>query len=118
MEKIIDINGKKLKLVVNGSTPLVFNSITGKDYFAELVKVEEGLLTDQKQANTKSLYELIYVMSRTADENIGDMMEFYASFEDGFPLFDVFQDVYDLLVENMQTSQKKTKTTKTAKTTK
>lgn len=111
MDKTIDINGKKLKLKVDGSTPMLFNMASGgKDYFAEIVKVEKGLLTDQENVNTMPLYELIHVMSKQADEDTPDMMEFYASFEEGFPLYDVWDVVIDLCLKNIKhPKQKKTK---------
>ena len=55
------------------------------------------------------IYQLAHLFARTADkENTPvDMVEWLASFEEGFPVVDVFLELQDLIISNMQSLKKK-----------
>ena len=118
VEKTITISGKEVKFKINGSLPLRYRVQFQKDYFADILAIVPvmGMINDNKTTqenvlanlDTTPIYNVIYLMAKTADNSIGDMVEWVGSFDD-FPLFDIFMELEDLLLANMQTQVNKLK---------
>ena len=71
------------------------------------ITAQDGI-TDDTHIDMSLIENIIFILAKTADKEIGDMFEWYASF-DNFPLFEVFGDLQDLLLSNMQSTVKKAK---------
>lgn len=114
MEKIILIDGRKVTFKADGATPLRYRTEFQRDYFADIIKLTNALKDvttgeiDYQNLDTGIFSDIIYLLAKTADKEIGDIYEFYGSF-DSFPVFEVFGEVQELLLSNMQTIAKKTK---------
>ena len=115
MEQTITIDGRKVTFKADGATPLRYRVEFKRDYFGDIIKMTSVLkgLNEGSEVNFDNLdmsvfSDIIYLLAKTADKEIGDMFEWYASF-DNFPLFEVFEDLQDLLLSNMQTMVKKAK---------
>lgn len=118
VEKTITISGKEVKFKINGSLPLRYRVQYQKDYFADILAIVPvmGMINDNKTAqdnilanlDTTPIYNVIYLMAKTADDSIGEMFDWVASFDE-FPVFDIFMELEDLLLANMQTQVNKLK---------
>lgn len=106
-EKIININDREVKFVVNGLTPVTYMSQHGNDFMEDFLKLEKGL-TGQGKLDTMALYNIVFICAKNADKNIDTLEDWLESFEDGFPVFDVIGDLMPLLQKNF-TSNKKDK---------
>ncbi|MEK4494497.1 hypothetical protein [Ureibacillus sp. FSL W8-0352] len=98
MEKVLTIDGKQVKFVANGSTPIRYMAEFGKDYFEELTEIEKGNLSGM------SFYRMVYLMAKTANKDIPPMEEWLASF-DKFPIFDVYEQLSPLIFANIKTNK-------------
>jgi len=114
MEQTVTIDGRKITFKADGATPLRYRVEFKRDYFADIIKMT-SLLKDinsdeinYSQLDTSVFSDIIYLLAKTADKEIGDMFDWYASF-DNFPIFEVFAELQDLLLSNMQTTVKKAK---------
>lgn len=113
MEKTIIIDNKEVKFKSTAATPLRYKAQFGKDYFAEIMKMEG--LTSIKKGKTKAkdiesmdfevFYNIIWVLAKTADKNIKEPIEWLDSFDE-FPLMDIIPEIQDLIISSIQTKKK------------
>ena len=111
MEKVIDINGEKVNFKTHGAIPILYAQKYGKDFFSTIMKMEE-LINSEGSVNGDLLpiYEIAHLFAKTADKEIpDDMVEWLSMFEDGFPVIEVFVELQDLILSNMQSLKKKSK---------
>jgi len=116
MEQILIIDEREVAFKADGATPLRYRAEFRRDYFADIVKMTEVLKaldknsTDQnasiEKLDTSVFSDIVYLLAKTADKEIGNIFDWYASFEN-FPIFEVFSELQDLLLSNMQTSVSK-----------
>ena len=114
LEKIIHIDGKDILFKSTGATALRYKAQFHRDFFAEIVKmaVLEEILTgkigeaDPEKIDLEIFYRISWVMAKTADKNIQPMMEWLDSFDE-FPIFDVIEQINDLIASMFQTTKKK-----------
>lgn len=118
LEKTITISGKKVNFILDGSLPLRYRVQYQKDYFSDILAIvpvlelinrdkptQESVFTN---LDTTPIYNVVYLMAKTADGTIGEMIEWVASFDE-FPVFDIFMELESLLLANMQTQVNKIK---------
>ncbi|MDC2866512.1 hypothetical protein [Bacillus sp. BP-3] len=117
MEKTIVIDGKNIRLSVNGALPILYQMQFGKDYMKEILKLGLNSGIDPNNPDTSNVdihnlgidymffYEVIWCMAKLTDQSIPDMMTWFASF-DSFPIADVIPEVEDMMVANIQTKKK------------
>lgn len=111
MEKTIEIDGKQIRFKSTAATPLRYKAQFGKDYFAEILKLNK--LSDFKgdnleileNANFELFYNIIWVLAKTADKSIPEPMEWLDSFET-FPLGEIIPEIQDLILASLQTKKK------------
>lgn len=52
------------------------------------------------------LYEIVWLLAKTADNDIPEHVEWLEEFDE-FPLFDIFMQLQDLVMKSLQSSKKK-----------
>ncbi|NMF04357.1 hypothetical protein ACUH7Y_24880 [Clostridium beijerinckii] len=106
--KTIEIDGKQVKFKSTAATPLRYKKQFGKDYFTEILKLKD--LTELKDIENQSealakidfeiLYNIIWVLAKTADRNIPEPLEWLDSF-DIFSIGDILPQLQDIIVASM-----------------
>ncbi|MDK6685811.1 hypothetical protein [Aerococcus sp. UMB8623] len=124
MSKIIQIDGRDVKLATNGATAILYKKEFGRDFFSDLlilIKSLSGAYTateEQQNLNLNDLtyeelshldltvlYRLVYIMAKTANPDLPDLMTWLASFEE-FPVADILPDTLENLYGLLQRSKK------------
>lgn len=117
MEKIIEIDGKKVGFKTNGATPLRYKAQFGKDYFKEIMKLaplEKMMGKKKNEINVNDLeildfemfYNISWIMAKTYDPTIPEPMEWLEQFDE-YPLAEIIPELQELMASSFQTSKKK-----------
>ncbi|MBT2736166.1 hypothetical protein [Bacillus sp. ISL-7] len=117
MEKTILIDGKQVPFKSTGALPLRYKMQFGKDFFKEFLKlipqdklnnVQDGRLKaeDIQDLDFELFYNITWVLAKTADPSIPDLLTWLDSFEE-FPIGDIIEETQDLLMKSLQQSKKK-----------
>ena len=109
MEKTIEIDGKQVSFKSTAATPLRYKAQFGRDYFSEILKMEEltKIKKTKNQAETlakidfNTFYNIIWVLAKTADKKIPEPLEWLDTFEE-FPLFEIIPQIQDLIVASIK----------------
>lgn len=107
--KVIEIDGKQVKFKATAATPLRYKEKFGKDYFSEILKMEKlaKLKESENQADILSkidfdtLYNIIWVLAKTADKNIPDPLDWLDDFAT-FPIGEILPQLQELIVVSLQ----------------
>lgn len=106
MEKVIDINGQIVTFKADGSLPLRYQVNFQKDYFGDMVGLEKALKEGMENLDTQPMYRMAYTMAKAAASDLPPMMDWLVSFEDGFPILEVYTELQDLMSANLQAMKK------------
>lgn len=114
MEKTIEIDGRQVTFKSTAATPLRYKAQFGSDFFADIIKMYPIMKLNKEQLSYETLqsldlevfYNILWAMAKTADKTIPDPLTWLDGFDE-FPLFDIFEEVQDLIIKNLQTSKKK-----------
>lgn len=114
MEKIITIDGKDIPFKSTGATVVKYKAAFHKDFLTEMVNmmILEELLAgkiaeaDPEKIDLDVVYRIAWVMAKTADKEIPPMMEWLDSFDE-FPVFDVLEEISELLESLVRSAKKK-----------
>ena len=114
MEKIINIGGKDIPFKSTGATVIRYKSQFKRDFLAEIVNMAilEEILTgklgevDPEKIDLDVVYRIAWVMAKTADKEIPPMMEWLDDFDE-FPIFDVIEEMSDLVASMKKSTKKK-----------
>lgn len=117
MEKIIEIDGKKVGFKTNGATPLRYKAQFGKDYFKEIMKLMplEKLMKKKKEdinfndldaLDFEMFYNISWIMAKTYDPTIPEPMEWLEQFDE-YPIAEIIPQLQELMASSFQTSKKK-----------
>lgn len=107
MEKTIDISGRPVQFKCTGSFLLKFKRLVGKDPIKSIIKLNDILPKGNKNGKSieinkftiddfELLYEIAWVLAKTADDTIPDMIDWIDSFEE-FPIADIIVELVELL---------------------
>lgn len=114
MEKTIEIDGKQVHFKSTAATPLRYKMQFGKDFFAEIYKLEgmQKALKSKKSDSEKLatidfelFYNIAWVLAKTADNKISEPLTWLDSFE-VFPIGEIFPELNELIVSSMQSKKK------------
>jgi hypothetical protein len=113
MEKVIEIDGKQVRLKSNAAIPLLYKAQFGRDFFRDILKMNKLKAFDPKKDNYEALeqldtsvfYNLIWTYAKAADKSIASPIEWLSEFDE-FPLEEVVLNVQDLLVHSFKTKKK------------
>jgi len=102
-EKTIPINGQDVKFKVTGGTPIQYLGIFGSDFIADFMELQKqeanGGIT-----NYLPFYRIVWMTAKQADSEIPIMEEWLDSFEDGFPVFEIVQEIMPLIQANFKSN--------------
>ena len=117
MEKIIEIDGKKIGFKTNGATPLRYKAQFGKDYFKEILKLmplekmmkkkkSEIEISDLDALDFEMFYNISWIMAKTYDPTIPEPMEWLEQFDE-YPIAEIIPELQELMSASFQTTKKK-----------
>lgn len=122
-EITIPIDGKQIRFKATGGTGYRYKAQFGREYIADAVTLQEFSDTRQeikKQVNGKTeitvtydytklslemLYNMLWVLAKTADDSIPAPQAWLDSFET-FPVMDIFAKVKPIMNQNMKIDAK------------
>jgi hypothetical protein len=114
MEKTITIDGKQVRFKSTGATPKRYKAQFHKDLFADLLKMnilqklqkgKELTPEDIKRIDFDVLYDITWVLAKTADKDIPDPITWLDTF-DVFPLIDIITELQELIASSIQSKKK------------
>ena len=105
MEKTITIDGKPTVFKCTGGFLLRYRELTGRDPITDIGQLD-SLPKNKQKVNVQDLstedfmllYNLIWVMAKTANPDIPDLIDWIDSFND-FPVVDIFVELKDLVIK-------------------
>ena len=106
MEKTITISGKPVCFKCTGGFLIRYKEMTGRDPIQDIVKLsevqtEDGV--DYSKINTRMLFDLLWVLARTADPEVPDLLTWLDSFDE-FPIGEIFPAVSDVIAGAFETT--------------
>ena len=119
MEKTINIDGKDVKLISSGATPIIYKNAFGRDFFADLgqfLKIAEtankskkgqemaALLPLFENGDIAIMHNFVWVYAKNADMQLKPLDEWLADFTE-FPMFDFLGDVMELVMRSVTTKK-------------
>ena len=107
MEKIIKIDGRDVKFKSSGGTMYRYKAQFGREYLADIIDLdkcrmdsEDGKTTyDMTKFPLEMMYNLAWVLAKTADDTIPPPLEWLDSFE-VFPIIDIWSELGELISKN------------------
>ena len=131
MEKTLVIDGRKVPFKCTGGFLLRYKELTGSDAIKDIYEINLALSGGKKEKEEKGkekqeekekdidlskfdinvMYNLVWVLARTADPEVPDLLTWLDSFDD-FPIFTVFSDLRDLIIGAFQSTKPVPKDTK------
>jgi hypothetical protein len=108
MEKTIEIDGKQVRFKSTAATPLRYKAQFGKDYFAELFKMNKlsgGDTEGAEYLDFEVFYNLIWALAKTADKSIPEPITWLDEFDE-FPLMEIIPDLQELITASIQGKKK------------
>jgi hypothetical protein len=114
MEKTLTIDGKKVRFKSTGATPLRYKAQFQKDFFADILKLnslkglqkaEEIKSEDIEKIDFDVLYNITWVLAKTADKEIAEPIEWLDAFSE-FPLLEIVPELQDLIQSTIQAKKK------------
>lgn len=106
MEKIINVDGRDIKLKADGAILLRYKMQFQKDCLQDmfhLVNMKKN--EDYSSFDTELMYRLTWVLAKTANPDIPPMMDWFSQF-DNFPIFDIAPDVMEIITGCLATKKK------------
>lgn len=119
MEKTIQIDGKSVRFKSTAATPLRYKAQFGKDFFKDILKMfpltkiniddieedDEIMKIVLDNLDFDMFYNVLWSFAKTADKSLPEPIEWLDQFEE-FPLLDIFPQVQDMIIQNLQTKKK------------
>lgn len=120
MEKILEIDGKKVPFKTSGAFFMRYKQQFKQDpikdimLLSETINGSDGQDIDLSNIDTEILFNLCWCLAKNANPELPIPMEWLETFE-VFPVFDVIVEVIDLIVASMVATKSLKKTQKMAK---
>lgn len=128
MQKTINIDGRDVKFKASASLVYRYKAQFNKDLLDIIMPFITSIASAQSQGDEIDLgevlsgaygleltdiYNVIWVMAKTADKDIPEPIEWYDSFDE-FPAIDVGKELVEILIPSMITTEKSKKKMMTA----
>lgn len=122
MEKIINIDGRDVKLKVNGGFLIKYKTRYKRDALQDIMKIFENVnsnelenleddLTSQFKAmqsiDTEIFYRILHMMAKTGNPDITDDVEEWCCSFDNLPVFDLMEDIIEIFLFSMTSNIQK-----------
>lgn len=114
MIKTITIDGKEVTFKATGGTMYRYKAQFGREYIADVIELDKccirnkkGKITeyDMTKFSLEIMYNLAWVLAKTADDSIPDPQTWLDSFE-VFPIKDIFEELKELITVNAHIDRK------------
>ena len=105
-EKVLTISGKEVKFKITGATPLMYMSMFQSDFLKDFMAMEKAQRNDEAP-DMIVFYKVAYCLAKKADDEIPSMEDWLDSFEDGFPIAEVLQEIMPLIQMNFSNTAPK-----------
>ena len=98
MEKMINVDGKEMRMVANGATPRIYRMMFGKDVFADIT----GAIKDGQIVDVSALEQLTFILGRQGGSipDDKDIDEWLGELDDPMALVHAAGDVLTLWAGN------------------
>ena len=99
MEKTLIIDGKSVTFRCSGGFLIRYKEMTCRDPIQDIVglsKITSKDGVDYSKLDTHILYDILWVLARSADPDVPDLLTWLDSF-DSFPIGEVFPQIIDVL---------------------
>lgn len=108
MEKILTIDGRQVRFKSTGAFLLRYKAQFGRDALQDIFKLQNaidnnGLIKDVNVLDLESIYNLVWVLAKTADPSIPPPIEWLDTFGE-FPLAEIVPEVIDLIFSSLGTT--------------
>lgn len=108
MEKILTIDGRQVKFKSTGAFILRYKAQFGRDALQDIFKLQNaidnnGQIQDVSALDLEIIYNLVWVLAKTADPSIPPPMEWLDTFGE-FPLAEIVPEVIDLIFSSLGTT--------------
>ena len=124
MEKMIEIDGKKVGFKATGGLPYRYKAQFNREILADLLEYEKCISARAKsklksgnsekveakdiditKLNIETLYNLLWTMAKTYDKSIPPPLDWLDGF-DVFPVFEIWTELQDIFYDNLKTDRK------------
>lgn len=114
MEKTLTIDEKQVRFKSTGATPLRYKAQFHRDFFGDILKlnslksISEGnemKAGDIEQIDFDVLFNIAWVLAKTADKTIPEPFEWLDGFEE-FPIVEIIMELQDLIGASLQSKKK------------
>lgn len=101
MEKMVNIDGKEMRMVANGATPRVYRIMFNKDIFGDITHA----IKDDQLVDASAIEQLAFVLGRQGGSIPEDMSidEWLGTLEDPMALINAAGDILTLWMGNRTT---------------
>ena len=102
MEKILNIDGRNVKLKSTGAYLLRYKAQFGRDALQDIFKLVGAIdekskaIKDINALDLEVLFNMIWVLAKTADPNLPPPLEWLDTFSE-FPLEEIIPEVIDMI---------------------
>lgn len=100
MEKIINIDGRDVKLKSTGAFLLRYKEFFFRDALADVMRLSEISMDNLSKFDVEIFYNLVWVLAKTADPNIAEINKWLDEFE-SFPILEVITEVIPLISNSL-----------------
>ncbi len=113
MEKILNIDGRRVKFKSTGAFLLRYKAQFGKDALQDIYKLQTAINERNQITNIDALdlevfYSLIWTLAKTADPALPPPMEWLDEFGE-FPLVDIVPELTDMIFSSLTSTVKSKK---------
>ena len=111
MEKILNIDGREVKLKSTGAFLLRYKAQFKRDAIQDIFKLENAIDAETQEIKNievldmEVFYNLIWTLAKTGDPNIKPPLEWLDGFDE-FPLMDIIPEVLDMIFSCMSSTTK------------
>jgi hypothetical protein len=113
VEKTLTIDGKKVRFKSTGGTPLRYKAQFGRDFIADMMKLNALNRLDFSKLNPdefdlldfEPFYNLIWALAKTADDEIAEPITWLDGFE-SFPVLNIARQLQELIASSTREKKK------------
>ena len=106
MEKIINIDGREIKLKTNGAFLFRYKDQFHRDALKDLTALAKIKKDNIEEMEIDVFYNFFWTMARAANPDIPPLKEYLETFDE-FPIFDILPEIIEMAMCNLKSSKKK-----------
>ena len=113
METSINIDGKDIRFKSTGSAPLRYKMQFKRDFFSDLMKMQNAVKKDGKSQaidfdvfDLEVFYNIAWIYAKTADPSIPYPIDWLDSF-DTFPIIEIIPKLQEIITSSLGTINSK-----------